>query len=395
MADLLDNPPSQTGSAVPEAVPPSARPQVMDGVVYLPAGRPVKPESEDFDQLLQQHLPPDIVADVIGQWHGVSRHASRLQWIVSLVCLLAAFGLLYLFFPKTGFDELKEHGGMEIRDLSGGLPLLSPYRSVYNAAFHEFSQENYHTVCQNLEKHVRNIIQTGDKTADKVLVLYFMAVRENQKVKSGSKGAGEAVRLLQKLINQNPHNPNWRQFEFVLNPRIRQVLDYEKINETINDLKYNRNVKNFIQRRLDASNFALERLNDLRSTTKSTKFTGQEAERLQESLDLYEVKLLISKWLLKGYETGKTSLPDDEGDPGVREREDALILALKHQRSNYRDFWKARLFIAKTLCKQDDIGLNMFKLNKIFWKREKHSTKAPLIQEIKDCWERLNGGQQL
>lgn len=390
MSDLLEKKTSRSDLPV-STVPDTALPQVLDGAVYLPAGHPVATESEEFDQLLRQHLPQDIAADVMGQWHGVSPRASRLQWIVSLVCLLAAFALLYFYFPNTRLEKLKEHEGMEIRDFSEVLPLFSPYSSAYSAAAREFNQGNYHAVCQFLEKPVKKIIQTGDKTADRVLVLYFMAVRENQKGKSGSMAAEEAVRMLQKLIERFPDNPNWRQFEFVLNPRISRVMEYEQIGRTLDDPQFSRSSTgmNFILRRLGDSAFALDRLADLKSMTKGPKYTSREVERLQEAFDLYEVKLRLSRWLLKGYETGKSSLPDNEEDPGVLEREDALKLALKHQHSNCRDFWEARLFIAKILCRYDVL------FNDIYWNGEYHKTKASLEQEIKDCRERLNGGQQL
>ena len=120
-------------SAVPSS-PASGLPQVLDGAVYLPPGRQIETQSEEFDSLLRRHLPPDIAADVMGQWRGLSRHATRLQWAVSLACLLAAFGLLYYYFPNTRLENLKAHDGMEIRDLSSPLPLNSPYLAVYNDA---------------------------------------------------------------------------------------------------------------------------------------------------------------------------------------------------------------------------------------------------------------------
>ena len=80
MADLMENPLSRRESAVPEAVPSSALPQVTDGVVYLPAGRPVEPESMEFEALLRKNLPPEILPDVMTNWRGISARTNCLQY---------------------------------------------------------------------------------------------------------------------------------------------------------------------------------------------------------------------------------------------------------------------------------------------------------------------------
>ena len=379
----MDHPPVSVEPPLPSRPNGSEGvPQVLDGAVYLPAGKPVEAESEEFESLLRKHLPPEIAADVMGQWRGVSRHATRLQWIVSVVCLLTAFGLLFHFFPKTRFDGLKEHEGMEIRDLSGPLPFNSPYRSDCNKAEREYKEGKYDDVRQTLENSVNEIIRTKNRNADRVLYLYFDALR-----KLDNRGSSEAVSLLTDLIQQDPKTLRWRQFKFELSPKICRVLNYgqvykamstpdgrERIDGYLNDVKYTR-----------------DHLNELKR-----KCSKAELERLRETLDIYRVKLLISCWLLKGYKAGKAALPDDEGDPGVDDREDALRIALKHDAtSSCKDFWQARLFIAKTLCKQDDTGWkNRLKLNQTYWNGRYLLTKADLRNEIDYCNKRINGEEQ-
>ena len=282
MSDLLENPPSRRDLRV-STVPDSALPQVIDGAVYLPVGHPVAADSEEFDQLLRQHLPPDISTDVMGQLHGISRQASRLQWIVSLVCLLAAFGLLYYFFPKTGFDELKEHEGMKIRDLSDPLPVNSPYRSAFEAACQAYSKGNYHAVCRILGPGVEEIVRNGDRRSDRVLGLYFMAVRKNQK---GGFGSGKAAGLLQELIRQDPDNPNWQEFDFDLNPRIRRVLDYEDVRRKI----LSPEGRIYLNRYPHDVTFALSRLARLSRTAGPPKYTKAEMAAKREFFDLCNVK---------------------------------------------------------------------------------------------------------
>ena len=91
------------------------------------------------------------------------------------------------------------------------------------------------------------------------------------------------------------------------------------------------------------------------------------------------MKLLLSAWLLKGF----PKLPDNENDPGVAEREDALRIAGKHEVSTCTDFWRARLFIAETLIKKDSL------LNHIYWKGRYHTSKDALENEKQKCLARL------
>ena len=379
---MMDHTPVPADQSLPAPSAPSSVPLVMDGAVYLPAGHQIPAESEEFDSLLRRHLPPDIAADVMGQWRGTSRHATRLQWIISMVCLLAAFGMLYFYFPNTRLEDLKEHAGMEIRDLSDPLRLNSPYLAVYKKAHGEYSRGNNHAVCRILENSVYEIIRNGNRKADKVLVLYFLAARN---VSDGFRGSGKAAALLKKLISQDPDNPNWMQFSFDLDPRICSVLDYDAVRRQI----ISPGGRSFCQLYLRNADYALRRLVRLKQVTNRAKYSESELKRLRETFDLFEVKLLISRWLLEGYSTGKSTLPDNQDDPGVFEREKALRIALKHQSSSCRDFWQARLFIAEILCEHDGL------LNNIYWNGAYRNTKAPLEQEIKECRERLNGGKTL
>ena len=88
---------------MPAAVPESAVPRVMDGAVYLPAGRPVEPESPEFEALLRKNLPPEIVPDVLTNWRGVSARTSRLQWLGAGLVLVASgrFSVFALVFSLS------------------------------------------------------------------------------------------------------------------------------------------------------------------------------------------------------------------------------------------------------------------------------------------------------
>ena len=383
MNKMTEHPPVSVEHPLPGRPAASAGvPQMPDGTVYLPVGHPVAAESEEFDSLLRKHLPPEIAADVMGQWRGVSRRSTRLQWTVSIICLLAAFGLLYFFFPKTQFDALKEHEGMDIRILAGPLSFNSPYRSAFHDAEREFTLGNHHAVCRILKNSVDEIIRTKNRNADIVLSLYFKAI---QKIHKNGRGSVEATTLLRDLIRQDPDNPNWRQFEFELSPRIRRLLNYDEVRREIAAGEGRFRIRSY----LDQTEDALKRLGELERVAAPPKYSGAELERLKETFDIYRMKLLISRWLLEGYEMGKGSLPDNRDDPGVAEREAALKIALRREDSACKDFWLARLFIAEMLCEQDNL------LNDIYWNGEYRKTKAALQDEIDDCRERLlNGGKQ-
>ncbi len=100
--DVMDNTPvpADHSAAVPSTVS-SALPQVLDDAVYLPAGRQIAAESEEFDSLLRRHLPAEILPDVLTNWRGVSARTSRLRLFAAVLFLLVSAALLYYFFPAA------------------------------------------------------------------------------------------------------------------------------------------------------------------------------------------------------------------------------------------------------------------------------------------------------
>ena len=163
------------------------------------------------------------------------------------------------------------------------------------------------------------------------------------------------------------------------------MLDYELV---ARKLQQDPNYRLMMRLHKHNVKIALKHLDHLRQITNSGKFSDAELRKYREDYDLFEVKLLLSLWLLEGNSTGNVTLPDNEFDPGVFEREKALRIAMKHENSACEDFWLARLFIAKTLISQDSL------MNHIFWNGTYHTSKAALIQEIVNCEERLKGGNQ-
>ena len=372
MADLLENPPSRSGSAVPEAVPASALPRVADGIVYLPAGQPVEPESPEFEVLLRKNLPQEILPDVLSNWRGVSARTSRLRLFAAVLFLLASGAFFYYLFPPAVHPDLAQHGGLEIRFIGPSLPYSSPYRSLNREAAAAFECGDYNTVCKMLKSDVEKIIRTGDRKSYILAFRYFQAVRQLH----GKSGDREAAVLLGDLMKNDPDTPAWAQFHFELSPRIRSVLDYEQVKYR---LYQNSGYRSDIEVHRHDADIGLKELDNLRTITNRGKFAEDELKKYLEDYDLYQVKLLLSAWLLKGF----PKLPDNENDPGVAEREDALRIARKHEVSSCTDFWRARLFIAETLIKKDSL------LNHIYWKGRYHTSKDALENEKQKCLERL------
>lgn len=377
MAGLLENPPSRSEAAVPAAVPVSALPQVSDGMVYLPVGQSVEPDSPEFEALLRKNIPPEILPDVLTNWRGVSARTSRLQWLGALLFLLASSAFLYYFFPPTVHEDLVSHGGMVIRDVFPALPFSSPYRPLFNDAAECYKQGDYHKLCRILKPAAEDIIRKKDRASFALVFLYFRSLRKLHK----HTGNTAAAALLGDLMKQDPDSPVWAQLHFEFSPRIQSMLDYEQVLQQLN-----RNPDYRFRIRLHEHNveIALKRLNHLRQITNRGKFSDAEIRKYREDYDLFEVKLLLSLWLLKGFSAGTVTLPDDEYDPGVFEREKALRIAMKHERSSCEDFWLARLFIAKTLISQDSL------LNHICWNGKYHTSRSALEGEINRCEQRLN-----
>lgn len=373
MPELMGNPPSVKENAVPEAVPASALPQVTDGAVYLPAGEPVEPESPEFEVLLRKNLPQEILPDVLTNWRGVSARTSRLRLFAAILFLLASAAFLYYFFPPAVHPDLAQHGGLEIKYTGPSLPLSPPYRSLYGEALDSYKRGDYHRVCRILEPKVKEIIRTGDRGSCPVAFLYFRAVR-----KLRPNGSGNAADLLGKLMKKDPDTPAWAQFHFELSPRIRSVLDYEHVDERLHqDPGY----RSAINRHRQSVDTALKALEELGPITNKGKFTKDELKKYEEDYDLFRVKILLYKWRLERFCAGRQA--DDEHDPGVAEREDALKLARKHENSAYKDFWQARHFIVDSLIKEDTLT------NWIFWNNSVHKTLDALKEEKEKCLERM------
>ena len=377
MAGMLENPPSRSGAAIPEAVPASALPRVTDGTVYLPAGQTVAPESPEFEVLLRKNLPPEILPDVLTNWRGVSARTSRLRLFAAILFLLASAALLYYLFPPAVHQDLVPHGGVMIRDRSEGLPFASAFRSLYRDAADGYDRGDYHTVCRRLKPAAEQIARAGDSKSYALVFLYFKALRQLHKSKSGD---SHAAALLGDLMKNDPDNPAWAQFHFEFSPRICSVLDYERVARLLHQ---DPSFRSSIRLQLHNADIALKNLDNLRSITNPAKFSEAELKKYQEDYDLFEVKLRLSRWLLQGSAAGLPVLPDNEHDPGVFEREKALRIAMKHENSACEDFWRARLFLAKTLIDQDS------PLNHIYWKGRYHTTRDALKREIQNCEQRL------
>ena len=372
MADLMENPPSRREAAAPEVVPSSALPQVTDGIVYLPAGQPVKPDSTEFESLLRKNLPPEILPDVMTNWRGISARTNCLQLLAAVFALLASAVSLYYFFPPTVHEDLVSHGGLEIQNPFSA----SPFRSLYREACRSYEQGDYHSVCRILKPEVEEIIRKKDRDSYSLVFLYFQTMG---KIHNRTGNPYAAMRLGE-LMQQDPDTPAWAQFHFELSPRIQSAIDYEQVSRSLSqDAAFRSRLKLY----LHDNDIALKHLDNLRRITNPGKFSASELKKYQEDYDLFEIKLLLSRWLLKGCSAGTPTLPDNEYDPGVFEREKALRLAMKHQDSACEDFWRARLFIAKKLIAQDSF------LNHIYWNGLYHTSLDALKLEIQKCEQRL------
>ena len=275
MPDLLENPPSRSETSIPAAVPVSALPQVSDGMVYLPSGQSVEPDSPEFEALLRKNLPPEILPDVLTNWRGVSAPTSRLRLFAAILFLLASAASLYYFFPPTVHADLVPHGGMVIRDAFPVLPFSSPYRQLFNEAAECFKHGDHHKLCRILKPAAEEIIRNRDRASFALVSLYFRSLRKLLKHTSGNSAAAG---LLADLMKQEPDDPTWAQYYFEFSPRIRNMLDYEQVSKHLQNPDYR------LQMRLHIHNaeIALKQLNNLRQITNRGKFSDAEIRKYQE-----------------------------------------------------------------------------------------------------------------
>jgi len=377
MNDLMENNSAAAGMA--PSGPGGTRSEicVVDGVVYLPEGRTVEVESGEFDQLLRKNLPQEIVPDVLAQWKGSAGRITRLQWLGTLLALLAACAFLYYFFPKITPKMLEPKSSMEVVDFSRDLRSNSPYRGEYERALQASRHGNYHETVQLLKDSVADIIRTGDRESDSVLYLYFDSMLKLKDIDSNGAGAVDQLRVLQEFDRDNP---SWAQFAFELDPRIRRSRNYEEIHKMVQESQFSNPLRKYI---FDVD-YALKQLKVMRTLVNPVKYSAEQRKQYREHFDLFEVQLRISRWILFGASTGKFPLPDNLGDPGVDDREKALAIARKYESSSCEDFWLARKFIAETLCRNDSL------FNHIYWDGQYLKTTELLQREISICNQRLN-----
>lgn len=351
--------------------------RVMDGAVYLPEGRTVAVESKEFDQLLRNNLPPEIASDVLVQWKGGVGRTTRLQWLATVLALLAAGAFLYYFFPRVKHQVLEPKANMKVVDFSQDLRSNSPYREEYERALLASRKGNYHEAVRILKDSVEDIIRKGDRESDSVLFLYFDSLLKLKDINTEGEGAADQLRVLR---DSDPDNTAWAQFLFELDPRIRLMRDYKQVYRLLQKGEF----RNALRSHLLNVDYALKQLGIMRTLVNPVKFPPDRLKQYREHFDLFEVQLRISRWLLVGTAAGGGSLPDNMDDPGVEEREKALFIAMRHESSSCEDFWLARRFIAETLCRNDSL------FNHIYWNGQYLKTIDMLQHEISICNQRLN-----
>ena len=271
---------------------------------------------------------------------------------------------------------------MEIEDTFPNLRSNSPYRGDYERAAAAFRRGDYHEVVTILKPCADDIIRSGgQRESGKLLYLYFSALQQR---KSFSDVGRDTVGQLRSLRENDPDNPVWVQFAFELDPRVRRARDYESVLRQLRQMRQDPAFLRLRRYRLAEVEYALKGLRTLRGLVTPAKFSAEKLKKYQENFDLYEVQLLLSRWLLLGSGEGKT-LPDNQPDPGVADREAALAIAQKYSKRQIADFWLARRFIAETLCEEDSSWFNH-----IYWNGEYRKTKEDLQREIEICDQRLN-----
>lgn len=306
------------------------------------------------------------------------RRRSWLRLALSLILLVAVIAGVYFIFPKHHVVRKPITHLSSVEALPQELVTDPVYGESVKEAFASYISGDFTGCVMKLRPLLDNIFDDHltNRNASDALGLYLHSVRI---ANVGYDIRREAKELLRKLAQQEPDRLLWH-LELI-HIDYNDILDYKRVFEHAG--------KRIVewQYLLDRCNTVLMECRDLekiqrqRIAVVSDDFKPLFRHELAELLAI-ESAIYTTKWILEGGK-GRDKLPDDEGDPGVSSRENALMIALyddkdcKKAKKSMREFYEIRNFIAETVKSQAN---GMF--NSYYWNGTKYSRITPLQREI-------------
>ncbi len=336
---------------------------VKDDAVSLPVLSVVQGESNEFRSLVKEAFPPTISEEVCEIRRGSEQGYSRLGILVTILFCVTVLYLSYNYWPRPIPPVSTK--AIDVKDDTP--PVQKDYMVLAKVAQELLAAKKYtecaHLLLEPLESMMKITDDAGQKKCRdnrKLFVLYCSAVIDGKLRYDYAWKCKDFLSFFQKI---EPDDFKWHSFWLMLESD--ELLRFFERIETTNLMRLAR-----IETCLEKADYVILRDGELNK--------GEH----QEGLNLIKTKLLIAAWLLKGASTG---LPDNIGDPGVYEREQAYSLACQYP--NSRDFIRLRIFILDKMITHSGI------FNKYYFRGNVYFSNTWLEDERNTLQNRMGGAR--
>lgn len=350
--------------AVSNNQPGSSQLVVRGGTVILPERCRCRPGDAVFDAQLEAILPDDIGPVLLRQMADQHRHPTFFLIPALLLFFALSLYFMYAFFPRM-LPAIP--GQLSIPAPEYAAPQPKHLYEIFKKgekAFHRREYHECHQLLLPLLDHIDRDVPLAEATT--LLFYYFESLHKGHFPQAET---ARARGLLSQLSAQEPDQILWKIYYVAFNTH---------------DLDFQTTFRNLSAARLlDTWQFQHLRLQKARkyleeAATLNRNLPENDVERRKKQeplLDLLQCKVLVNLWMLEGGK-GKSSLPDDQGDPGVEHRELAWSIASRPAYRNQLEFLQIRHFIVLTLKNQHRFP------NTFFFRGREYYMADVLQQEI-------------
>ncbi len=352
----------------------------------LPKGKVFPAGSQEQMQALARTVPEDIGL-VLGAPPRPAGNSPA--HILFAVLFFGAIALLcWHFFPRELPPPSPPDTISEIP--AERLPKADPFSELAIEA-ERLHQEGHFAECADrLKPHIQEWCRTAEYP--RLLWLFFDSVRKGT-VPQGLRQ--DALAWARILMRGDPDTLAWTLF--FLHLRAESLLDYSQLHRSILTGNYAGLPGRLAKARgvlRESLPIATQAIRGRRRILRDEKDAKLRQQHLEELLQLQEIKasLLTAQWMLDSG-NGTADFQDDEGDPGVAEREEALAITLQPApgvsgKDIPANFVQLRLFIAQIVHDQA-VGIT----NRFYWNRKTHYTRAELQQQMEQWRAQLANSQ--
>lgn len=334
---------------------------VKDDAVNLPVLSVVQGDSADFRSLVKEAFPPDISEEVCEFRKGSERGCSRLGMLMTTLFCAIVLLLAYMLWPRPLPPVSTK--AMNVKDDTP--PVSKDYAELAKEAQKLLDAKKYNECAHLLVEQISGILDTTAadggahwKENRKLFVLYCSAVIDGRLRGDYSR---KCRQFLLKLQNLEPDDFKWHSYWL--------GLESDDLLRNFERIEFNDRLRlSKIMKCLEKVDYVIRRDGEL-----------NKGENI-ENLTLIKAKLLTAAWLLNGADYG---LPDNEGDPGVYEREQAYSIAC--QFPDKKDFIALRILILDKMITHSGIFNRYYFRGSVFYRNDR------LVEERNTLQNRMGG----